>query len=74
MSTITISKKEYSDLMEKKLRYDYLQQLMKENIFSSSPTKNIKEVISAFQKTKRYNANFIKSLEKGLSRSSYFRK
>jgi len=74
MSTITISKKEYGDLIEKKLRYDYMQQLMKENIFSSPPTKNIKEIISDFQKTNRYNKNFIKSLEKGLSRSSYFRK
>ncbi|MEW5907774.1 MAG: hypothetical protein AB1643_01135 [Patescibacteria group bacterium] len=74
MSTITISKKEYRDLMEKKLRYEYLQQLMQKDIFSPPPTKNVKEVISAFQKTKCYNKNFIKSLEKGLSRSNYFKK
>lgn len=74
MSTITISKKEYCDLMEKKLRYDYLQQLMKEDIFSSPPKKNIREIISAFKETKKYNKNFIKGIEKGLSRSSYFRK
>jgi len=74
MSTITIPKKEYYDLVEGKLRYEYLQQLMKEDIFSSPPTKNIKSVISAFKATKKYNKNFIKSLERGLNQSSYFKK
>ncbi len=73
MNTITIPKKEYRDLIEKKLRYDYLRQMIKEDIFSSPPKKNIKEIISAFKETKKYNKNFIKSLEKGLSQSSYFR-
>jgi len=74
MSTITIPKKEYHDLIEKKLRYEYFQQLVKEDIFSSPPKKNIKEIISAFKETKKYNKNFIKSIEKGLNRSSYFKK
>ncbi|MBU3925878.1 hypothetical protein KJ763_01780 [Patescibacteria group bacterium] len=74
MSTVTIPKKEYYDLIEGKLRYEYLQQLMKEDIFSSPPTRNIKDVISAFKATKKYNKNFIKSLERGLTQSSYFKK
>ena len=73
MSTITISKKEYQELIEKKFRYDYLRQIIEEDIFSSPPTLDIKEILTAFKKTKKYNQKFLKSLEKGLNRSSYFK-
>ncbi len=74
MSTITIPKKEYKELVEKKLRYEHLRQIMEEDIFTSPPTRNIKEIVSAFQKTERYNRKFIGSLGKGLKRSTYFKK
>lgn len=74
MSTITIPKKEYKELVEKKFRYEYLRQIMEEDIFASPPTRNIKEITAAFKKTGLYNQKFIKSLEKGLSRSAYFKK
>ncbi|PIP92044.1 hypothetical protein COW77_02130 [Candidatus Wolfebacteria bacterium CG18_big_fil_WC_8_21_14_2_50_39_7] len=74
MATITISKKEYQKLLDKALRYEYLRQLMEGDIFSPPPTKNIGEIISAFRATKRYNQQFINALEKGLRRSSYFKK
>jgi len=73
MQTVTISKKEYEELIEKKLRYEYLHHIIEEDIFSPPPTKDIKEVIKAFHKTGRYNQKFVDSLEKGLKRSSYFK-
>lgn len=73
MQTVTISKKEYEELIEKKLRYEYLHQIIEEDIFSPPPTKDAKEIIEAFQKTGLYNQKFIVSLEKGLKRSSYFK-
>jgi phage pi2 protein 07 len=72
MATITIPKKEYQELIEKKFRYEYLRQIIEEDIFSSPPTRSIKEVLKAFKGTKKYSQQFLKSLEKGLSRSSYF--
>ncbi|MDO9288000.1 MAG: hypothetical protein Q7T83_04350 [Thermodesulfovibrionales bacterium] len=73
MQTVTISKKEYEELVEKKLRYEHLHQIIEEDIFSPPPTKNIKEITKAFQKTGLYNQRFIDSLEKGLKRSAYFK-
>lgn len=73
MQTVTISKKEYEELIEKKLRYEYLHQIIEEDIFSPPPTKDIKEIINAFKKSGLYNQKFIDSLEKGLKRSSYFK-
>jgi hypothetical protein len=73
MQTVTISKKEYQELIEKKLRYEYLHHIIEEDIFSPPPTKDVKEIIKAFQKTGLYNRKFIDSLEKGLKRSSYFK-
>jgi hypothetical protein len=73
MQTVTISKKEYEELIEKKLRYEYLHQIVEGDIFSSPPTKDIKEIINAFKKTGLYNQKFIDSLKKGLERSLYFK-
>ena len=73
MDNVTISKKEYRKLFEKAMRYEYLHQLMTEDIFASPPTKNIKEMIREFRATKRYTSKFLNNLEKGLKRSSYFK-
>ena len=73
MQTVTISRKEYQALIEKKLRYEYLHQIIEDDIFSPPPTKDTKEIIYAFKKTGLYNQKFIDSLEKGLKRSSYFK-
>ena len=72
-TTISIPKNEYHRLVEKALRYDYLHQLLEENLFASPPTRSVKKVIESFEKTGLYNKNFLRSLEKGLKRSSYFR-
>ncbi len=73
MATITISKKEYQEILDKAFRYEYLRQLMDGDIFSP-PTKNIGEIVKAFKATKKYNRQFINALEKGLRRSSCFKK
>lgn len=74
MATIAIPKKEYHQLVEKALRYDYIRQLFREDLFSSPPTRNPEEIIESFEETGLYNKSFLKSLKRGLSRSSYFRK
>lgn len=74
MATITISKKEYQELFDKALRYEYFRQLIESDIFSSPPTKNIGEIVGAFKNSGKYGQQFIRSLEKGLKRSSCFKK
>jgi hypothetical protein len=73
MNTVVISKKEYKELIEKKLRYEYLRNAMEEDIFASPPTRNKKEIINAFRATGQYNQKFINSVARGLRRSSYFK-
>lgn len=73
MVTITIPKKEYRDLVEKKVRYEQLRQIIEGDLFASPPTRSTKEILAGFKATKKYSAKFLKSLEKGLGRSSYFR-
>lgn len=72
MSTVTISKKEYRELAEKGLRYEYLRRMLTEDIFSPPPTKSRGEVMSALSATGRYNKKFLASVRRGLGRSSYF--
>lgn len=74
MNTIAVSKIEYQTLIEKSLRYEYLRQIIEEDIFASPPVKDIDMVIDSFKETKRYNKNFLNSLKKGLKKSSYFKK
>lgn len=72
MAKVSISKKEYEKLLGKALRLDYLHQIIEEDLFSSPPTRSIKEIIKAFKETELYSQDFLKSLEKGLRCSSYF--
>ncbi|MDO8601667.1 MAG: hypothetical protein Q7R62_00840 [bacterium] len=73
MITVTISKKEYQKLVDAKLRFEYLREIVQGNVFVAPPTKNSQTVLRAFTKTKKYNRRFLASLGKGLARSSYFR-
>ena len=74
MNTVTISKREYNNLVEKKFKYEHLKDIIRKDVFSSVPTRDAKEVVREFAKTKLYNKDFLKSLEKGLKRSNYFKK
>lgn len=73
MATITISKREYQRLLDRALRYEYLRQILEEDIFTPPPIRNSKAVIKEFRAMKRYNQKFLESLSKGLRRSSYFK-
>lgn len=73
MATITISKTEYRELLDKKLRYEYLRQILEADIFSPPPTRSIKAIISNFKSLNKYNKSFLGGLERGLKRSSYFK-
>lgn len=72
-TTVRVPKKEYDDLVEKKLRYEYLRHVLEEDIFSPPPARNTKGMIAAFKKTGLYSAAFLNSMERGLRRSSHFR-
>ncbi|MDP2704010.1 MAG: hypothetical protein Q8P01_02185 [bacterium] len=72
MSTVTIPKKTYQDLVSKALRYEYLREAMESDLFSSPPTRSRKKILRAFKATKKHAPAFLKSLERGLKRSSYF--
>jgi len=74
MVTVTIPKKEYQKLIDKSFRYEYLRQIIEEDIFASPPLRDIKKIIREFRKTNLYNENFLRSLEQGLRHSSYFQK
>jgi hypothetical protein len=73
MVTITIPKIEYQQLLGKAFRYDYLRQVMAEDIFASPPIRNAKKALKEFQTTNLYSPKFLNSLKKGLKRSSYFK-
>ena len=73
MTTITIPKNEYLKLIERAFRYEYIHEVMKEDLFSSPPTCDAKEIIENFKETGQYNQKFLKSLERGLKRSSCFK-
>jgi len=73
MTTITVPKKEYQQLLDRALRYEYLRQLMEGDIFSPPPSQDSREVIKSFKNTELYNQEFLKSLKKGLTRSSLFK-
>ena len=73
MATITIPKKEYQELVDKKFRYEMLREIMKEDIFAPPPTRNRENILALFRATRRYNKKFLEGLKKGLRRSPYFR-
>jgi len=73
MATITIPKKEYEELVEKRVKYEWLKQIIEGNTFSSPPIKNADEVLAAFKATQKYSRPFLESLKRGLRRSSHFK-
>lgn len=73
MASVTIPKKEYQELVDKKFRYEMLREIMKEDIFAPPLTRSRENILTLFRATKRYNKKFLEGLKKGLRRSSYFR-
>ena len=73
MVTITIPKTEYQQLTRKAFHYDYLKQIIQEDIFASPPVCDRKKILKEFKGTDLYNQKFLNSLERGLKRSSFFK-
>ena len=46
MNTVTIPQKEYKELVDMRLRYEYLRQIMTDDVFSPPPARNIKETVT----------------------------
>lgn len=72
MVSVTIPKEEYEELRNKAQRYEYLRQILVEDIFSPPPTHSAREIMKAFRATRKYNREFLERLARGLKRSSYF--
>lgn len=73
MANITISQTEYHQLINKALRYEYLTNIVMEDVFAPPTTQNTKAIVDAFASTKQYSQSFLKSFEKALKRSKYFK-
>lgn len=73
MSTVTIPSTKYKELKTKADAYEQIARFFEISFFSSPPKKSASKIIGEFKKTKKYNSKFLKSLEKGLARSPYFR-
>jgi hypothetical protein len=72
MTTVTVSKSEYDILKAQASAY---RQLVKVAVLENEitpPTRSKSKVLEAFKKTGKYNKEFLISLKKGLSRSSFF--
>ena len=66
--TITLSKTEYQRLKAQAKAY---QKIMSK-FFELALRNSIKEVIEDFRRTNLYSEEFLKDLESGLKKSSYF--
>lgn len=74
MSTVTISRTEYKKLKDDSARYESVRRFVENDIFSPPPTRDAKVVMRSFEATGRYSKKFLESLQRGLARSSYFKK
>lgn len=74
MSTVTIPKIKYQDIKKKADAYELILSILEKDFFAMPPMKDSKKIIGEFKKTGLYKKEFIESLKKGLSRSSYFTK
>lgn len=74
MITITIPKNKYEILKKKARAYELLKKrAMRGGFFDTPPKKNSVHIIKAFRASGQYNEKFIKSVERGLGRSGYFK-
>ena len=74
MSMITLPKIEYLNLKSRAKAFDNMIAGVNPSLFFIPVEKSRKKIISDFSKTKLYSKEFIKDLERGLSRSSFFTK
>ena len=73
-TSINLTKSEYIDLKSRADAYDRIISLTRKEISIIPTERSTKKVIAEFKKTDKYSQEFLKSLEKGLKRSSFFSK
>lgn len=74
MVTITLPKIEYLSLKKRAEAFDKMVAEINPSFFFVPVEKSRKKIISEFSKTKLYNKEFLKDLNQGLKRSSFFTK
>ncbi|KKR78440.1 MAG: hypothetical protein UU24_C0037G0012 [Candidatus Nomurabacteria bacterium GW2011_GWA2_40_9] len=74
MSTVTLPKIEYMSLKTRAEAFDKMVAHINPNFFFVPTEKSRKKIISEFSQTKLYNKKFLKSLNNGLERSTFFTK
>ncbi len=74
MTTITLPKVRYRELKRKAHAYDSILRFIEGDFFSPPPIRSTRRILSEFEKIGKYKKEFLKSLGKGLMRSSYFKK
>ena len=73
-TSISLTKSEYTDLKSRADAYDRIISLAQREISVTPPERSAKKVIAEFKKADTYSQEFLKSLEHGLRRSSFFLK
>ena len=74
MVTVTMPKVEYISLKKKAESFDSMIAGINPSLLFVPLEKSRKKIISEFSKTKLYSKEFIKDIEKGMKRSSFFTK
>lgn len=74
MSTVTLPKIEYMNLKKRAEAFDKMVAGINPSFFFVPTEKSRKKIMSEFSKTKLYSKEFLKDLEKGIKRSSFFTK
>ena len=74
MSTVTLTRTTYLDLKRRAAAYERIVTMLERDVFTPPPVRNVRKIMVAFRRSNRYPARFLKSLERGLSRSTYFEK
>jgi len=74
MTTVTLPKIEYLNLKKRAEAFDKIIAEVNPSFFLVPVEKSRKKIISQFSKTKLYSKEFLKDLEKGLKRSTFFTK
>ena len=71
---MTITKEKYLELCEKAKRFEFIQKLAfdTDSLFQKPASRNVSTVIKEMKKTQKYNESFLKSIQNGLKKSSYF--
>lgn len=73
---VTITKEKYGELLEKAERFEFVQKIIfsMDPFFQKPPTRNIPTIMKEMKKVGKYSSAFLKSIENGLKKSSYFSK